>query len=154
MNYLQGYENKKVYDLCFYLSIITFVFAILSLISVNIIVFVICTWIALLFGGAMMPTLTGIVITSLPQHLRASGNSLQLFIGTLFGYLPSPYIYGALQDLFKDGGRKSMVLNMSFLLICIILLGRARHIKYNNEVINYEFIQNLKEDKEEDKNLI
>jgi MFS family permease len=110
VNYLQGYEDKRVYDLCFFLSILTFINAMISILSQKLIFFIIFTWITLLFGGAIMPTLTGIVITSLPQHLRASGNSLQLFIGTLFGYLPAPYIYGALQDLFKDGGRKSMFL--------------------------------------------
>ena len=131
VNYLQGYEDRRVYDLCFYFSVITFINAIFALYSTKIIYFIIFTWIALLFGGAIMPTLTGIVITSLPQHLRASGNSLQLFIGTLCGYLPAPYIYGALEDLFNDGGRISMIFNMGYFIICIILLGYTRHIKYS-----------------------
>ena len=142
VNYLQGYEDKRVYDLCFFLSILTFINAMISILSQKLIFFIIFTWITLLFGGAIMPTLTGIVITSLPQHLRASGNSLQLFIGTLFGYLPAPYIYGALQDLFKDGGRKSMFFNMIYFSVCVILLGFSRHIKYNpQKVVNLEFIQ-------------
>ena len=126
----------------FFLSILTFINAMISILSQKLIFFIIFTWITLLFGGAIMPTLTGIVITSLPQHLRASGNSLQLFIGTLFGYLPAPYIYGALQDLFKDGGRKSMFFNMIYFSVCVILLGFSRHIKYNpQKVVNLEFIQ-------------
>lgn len=142
VNYLQGYEDKRVYDLCFFLSILTFINAMISILSQKLIFFIIFTWITLLFGGAIMPTLTGIVITSLPQHLRASGNSLQLFIGTLFGYLPAPYIYGALQDLFKDGGRKSMFFNMIYFSVCVILLGFSRHIKYNpQKIVNLEFIQ-------------
>lgn len=142
VNYLQGYEDKRVYDLCFFLSILTFINAMISILSQKLIFFIIFTWLALLFGGAIMPTLTGIVITSLPQHLRASGNSLQLFIGTLFGYLPAPYIYGALQDLFKDGGRKSMFFNMIYFSVCVILLGFSRHIKYNpQKIVNLEFIQ-------------
>ena len=115
-----------------------------SLYSKTIIPFIIFTWIALLFGGAIMPTLTGIVITSLPQHLRASGNSLQLFIGTLFGYLPAPYIYGALEDLFNDGGRKSMIFNFGYFIFCVILLGYTKHIKYNTQnIINIDFTQEL-----------
>ena len=142
VNYLQGFENIRVFDLCFFLSILTFINAMLSLFSKNIIFFVIFTWIALLFGGAIMPTLTGIVITSLPQNLRASGNSFQLFIGTLFGYLPAPYIYGAIEDIFKDGGRKSMFFNMSYFIICVILLGYNRHLKYHSHnIINLDFIQ-------------
>ena len=80
-----------------------------------------------------MPILTGIIITSLPQHLRASGNSLQLFFGTLFGYLPAPYIYGALQDLFKDGGKKSYFFNMIFLFFFVIFLDKSRNIKKKKE---------------------
>ena len=147
VNYLQGYEDKRVYDLCFISSILTLVNAMISIFTQKIIVFIIFTWFALLFGGAIMPTLTGIVITSLPQHLRASGNSLQLFIGTLFGYLPAPYIYGALQDLFKDGGRRSMFFNFIYFSVCVILLGISRKIKYNPEkIVNLEFIEEFNPD--------
>lgn len=147
VNYLQGYEDKRVYDLCFILSILTLINAMISIFTQKIIVFIIFTWFALLFGGAIMPTLTGIVITSLPQHLRASGNSLQLFIGTLFGYLPAPYIYGALQDLFKDGGRRSMFFNFIYFSVCVILLGISRKIKYNPEkIVNLEFIEEFNPD--------
>ena len=92
-----------------------------------------------------MPILTGIIITSLPQHLRASGNSLQLFFGTLLGYLPAPYIYGALEDFFDDGGKKSYFSNMIMLFFSVILLGYSRKIKYEikeknknkkNDIIN------------------
>ena len=149
VNYLQGYENRKVYDLCFFLSILTFVNAVFSIFCKKIIPFIIFTWLALLFGGAIMPTLTGIVITSLPQHLRASGNSLQLFIGTLFGYLPAPYVYGAIQDIFNDGGRKSMFFNMSYLIVCVVLLGYSRHLKYNmKNIMNFEFIQEFSLDED------
>ena len=147
LNYLQGFENKKVFDLCFILSILTFINAILSLLSQNIIFFVIFACIAFLIGGAIMPILTGIVITSLPLNLSASGNSFQLFIGTLFGFLPAPYIYGAIQDIFKDGGRRSMIFNMAYFSICVILLGYNRHLKYHSHsLVDLDFIQELKID--------
>ena len=147
LNYLQGFENKKVFDLCFILSILTFINAILSLLSQNIIFFVIFSCIAFLIGGAIMPILTGIVITSLPLNLSASGNSFQLFIGTLFGFLPAPYIYGAIQDIFKDGGRRSMIFNMAYFSICVILLGYNRHLKYHSHsLVDLDFIQELKID--------
>jgi MFS family permease len=139
VNKLQGgYNNIKVYDICFYLSIFTFTCGILSTFMSNEIFFILFTWIAFFFGGGMMPILIGIIITSLPQHLRASGNSLQLFFGTLLGYLPSPYVYGALEDFFDDGGKKSYFANMIPLFACVILLGYNRKIKYekNNENMN------------------
>lgn len=32
-------------------------------------------WIVLFFGGAMMPGLTGLMMSSVPAHLRAFGNA-------------------------------------------------------------------------------
>ena len=151
VNYLHGYEDKRVYDLSFYLSILVFIFAIISIASKNPIFFVTLTWFALFFGGALMPTLTGIIITSLPQHLRASGNSLQLFVGTLFGYLPAPYIYGAIQDFFDDGGKRSMFFNMAYFSVCVVLLGYSRRQKYNApNIFNFDFTQELKQAEEEE----
>ena len=126
-----GYNNIKVFNICFICSIFTFICGVISALVSEISLFIIFMWLAFFFGGAIVPILTGIIINSLPQHLRASGNSLQLFIGTLLGYLPAPYIYGALEDYFDDGGKKSYFFNMSFLLICVILLGNSKRIKYS-----------------------
>ena len=126
-----GYNNIKVYNFCFACSILTFISGFISAFVSKINLFVLFIWIAFFFGGAIIPVLTGIIITSLPQHLRASGNSLQLFFGTLLGYLPAPYIYGVLEDYFEDGGKKSYFFNISFLFVCMILLGNSKRIKYN-----------------------
>ena len=64
VNYLQGYEDRRVYDLCFILSVLTFINAMISVFCKSTFFFVFFTWFALFFGGAIMPTLTGIVITS------------------------------------------------------------------------------------------
>ena len=149
VNYLNGYEDRRVYDLCFILSFLAFICAVISIALNNPIFFVVWTWFALLFGGALMPTLTGIIITSLPQHLRASGNSLQLFVGTLLGYLPAPYVYGAIQDFFDDGGKRSMFFNMAYFSVCVVLLGYSRKIKYQAQnPLNFDFTQELRLDEE------
>ena len=142
-----GYNNIRVYNYCFILSIFTFVTGIISAFMSKVNLFILFTWLAFFFGGAIMPILTGIIITSLPQHLRASGNSLQLFFGTLLGYLPAPYIYGALEDYFDDGGKKSYFSNMVVLFLCVILLGYSRKIKYEKieDDNEYEIINNLNE---------
>ena len=141
-----GYNNIKVFNFCFICSILTFISGFISALVSKISLFIIFMWLAFFFGGAIIPILTGIIITSLPQHLRASGNSLQLFFGTLLGYLPAPYIYGVLEDYFEDGGKKSYFFNMFFLFICFILLGISKRIRcstinkntendnYNNEI--------------------
>ena len=128
-----GYNNIRVYDFCFIAAIFTFINGILSSFMSKINLFILFTWLAFFSGGAIMPILTGVIITSLPQHLRASGNSLQLFVGTLLGYLPAPYVYGALEDYFDDGGKKSYFSNMIVLFFCVILLGYSRKIKYGRK---------------------
>ena len=142
-----GYNNIRVYNYCFVLSIFSFFTCIISAFMSKVNLFILFTWLAFFFGGAIMPILTGIIITSLPQHLRASGNSLQLFFGTLLGYLPAPYIYGALEDYFDDGGKKSYFSNMVVLFLCVILLGYSRKIKYEKieDDNEYEIINNLNE---------
>ena len=80
-----------------------------------------------------MPILTGIVISSLENNLQASGNSLMLFIGTFFGYLPAPYVYGALLDLMKDGGKISMFFNMGYSILAVIFLYFCTSLKFRLE---------------------
>ena len=95
--------------------------------------FILFLWISFFFGGIIVPNLTGIIINSLPQHLRASGYSLLLFFGTLLGYLPAPFVYGVLEDYFKDGGKRSYIFNMAFLLICVVLLYNNKKVKEKND---------------------
>ena len=143
----KGYENNKAYTICFISSILTFIYAVISVFVYEIKLFIVFMWLAFFFGGAIVSILTGIIMTSLPQHLRASGYSLQLFFGTLLGYLPAPFVYGALEDFFDDGGKKSYFFNMSFLVIPVILLGFNRKIKYekNNNIDNNDNNIDIKE---------
>ena len=67
-------------------------------------------WNVLFFGGAMMPGLTGIMMVSVPPYLRAFGNSNGEIIKNIFGYLPSPFMYGWFQSMF--GGHAGIILLM------------------------------------------
>lgn len=59
-------------------------------------------WVVLFFGGAMMPGLTGIMMVSVSPYLRAFGNSTGEIIKNIFGYFPSPFVYGLLNSLFGN----------------------------------------------------
>ena len=128
-----GYNNLKVYNISFVCSILTFISAIISVIVSNINLFILFMWFAFFFGGAIMSILTGIIILSLPHHLKASGNCLQLFVGTLLGYLPAPFVYGFFEDYFDDGGKRSFLFNMLPLLISAILLSINKKVKINKD---------------------
>ena len=130
-----GYNNIKVFNICLYCSILTFICGVISAFVTEISWFILFLWISFFFGGIIVPNLTGIIINSLPQHLRASGYSLLLFFGTLLGYLPAPFVYGVLEDYFKDGGKRSYIFNMAFLLICVVLLYNNKKVKEKNDNI-------------------
>lgn len=55
---------------------------------------VLLLWLVFFVGGALLPTLTGVMISSIPSELRSLGCSVAQFFEHLFGYLPAPTLYG------------------------------------------------------------
>ena len=62
-------------------------------------------WLELFVGGALLPTLIGLMISCIPKKLRNIGNSLALFMQNLLGYIPAPVLYGFINN--HSGGKKS-----------------------------------------------
>jgi len=50
----------------------------------------------------MLPTLTGLMISSIPQKLRNLGNSIAQFTFNLIGYIPAPVAYSYVNSLDKS----------------------------------------------------
>lgn len=95
----------------------------------NFIAICVLLWIVLYFGGAMMPGLTGIMMCSVSPYLRAFGNSTGEIIKNVFGYLPSPFVYGMFNTLL--GNRAGIKFLMFWGLWAPILLGLGSIHKYN-----------------------
>ena len=53
-----------------------------------------CLWLVLCFGAFVLPTITGIMLNSVPEALRPTANSMAVLAYNLLGYLPAPFIYG------------------------------------------------------------
>ena len=128
INTLGGYEKKNAMVFCLISGSFAAFFAIFVPLTRNIHLFIFFLWLVLFFGGAIVPTMTGITITVLPRALQGSGNSLQSLISNLFGYLPAPYIYGVFSDMYNDKGKFGMMFTMyysfvgvGFLIIATIL---------------------------------
>ena len=60
---------------------------------------IILLWLVLFFGGALMPCIIGIMISSVPKYLRTFANSSAQTFQNLFGYAPAPLLYGVVCDL-------------------------------------------------------
>ena len=78
VNLIGGYEKKNSMLFCLILAIFASIFAFFIPLTRNINLF-------LFFGGAIVPTMTGIIISVLPWSLQASGNSLHSLTSNLFG---------------------------------------------------------------------
>ena len=127
-----GYQSKDSLFFCLILGILAAIFAFLAPLVKNIILFVLLVWLVLFFGGGIVPTITGVIIDSLPQNLQAPGNSLNSLICNLFGFLPSPYIYGVLSDIFNDEGKISMIFTMNFSFVGVLFIYLGMKFRYKN----------------------
>ena len=70
--------------------------------------FIIFMWLVLFFGGGIVPVQTSIIINSVPSEHSGSANSISNLLTNLLGYLPAPYVYGILSDIFGDLGVMGM----------------------------------------------
>ena len=60
-------------------------------------------WFLLFFGGAILPSLTGVMLNTVNINQKTTANALANLCYNLFGYLPAPFIYGMIYDA-GDGG--------------------------------------------------
>lgn len=53
-------------------------------------------------SSAILPAISGFLITSLPKDIKGFGTSFELLITTLLGKLPGPIIYGFIHDKYQS----------------------------------------------------
>jgi MFS family permease len=78
-------------------------------------------WGVLFFGGAMVPGLSGLILSSVRPELRSFGNSNAETLKNLLGYFPSPFLYGFVTS-FTKWDRAGITLNMYWGLLAPLLL--------------------------------
>ena len=104
--------------------------------TLNLFYFIVLMWFILFFGGGIVPTLTSIIINSVPKNLVTSANSLTNFMTNALGYLPSPYIYGILSDIYGDLGRMGMKVTLWLSVLGELFSLLAVYYSYSEEEIN------------------
>ena len=101
-------DMQKSLIFCSVLGFFASIFSIPTPMTFNIFYFILFMWLILFFGGGVVPILTSIIINSVPEELITSANSLTNFMTNALGYLPAPYVYGILSDIYGDQGRMGM----------------------------------------------
>lgn len=82
-------------------------------------------WIMLFCGGMMLPAIMGMMLNSVDESLKTTANSIANTSFNVFGFLPSPYIYGLISDAGEVVGgnkRNAMKLNMTLPAVFATLL--------------------------------
>jgi hypothetical protein len=148
-----GYESKHSILLCFIYASLASIFSLPVPFFDDLTKFTIFLWFVLFFGGAIVPPLTGIIISTLPNNLRGSANSVTCFLSNLLGYLPAPFVYGTINETYKISNPKIAFFFIMYysvsgvLFLFIALIFRYRYFG----MMNPETSKNLLSDRKQSK---
>jgi MFS family permease len=87
---------------CLVFGVGALIFAIMTAFVPNFIGGIIGIWLVLFFGGALLPALTGVCMTSVPDDCRAVASSFSMFTYNILGYAAAPLLMGGIADSFVD----------------------------------------------------
>jgi MFS family permease len=107
----------------------------------NFIIIAALLWFLLFFGGAILPAMTGMMLNTVEGSQKTAANSLANLSYNLLGYLPAPFVYGAIYDS-GDGGNSrqamatlmfSPIISVTALLGAVYLITRDNVLKYKEQ---------------------
>ena len=136
---LGGYQTKKsiLLTLCF--GSLAFVSAAPIPFIPNYPAFLVFLWLLMFFGGAILPSLTGIMLNTVQNNQKTTANSIAYLAFNVFGYLPSPFIYGAIAD--SNGGKNDQMA-LTFLMYCaaipVISFAFATYFIFKEDVMGWK----------------
>lgn len=124
-----GYTTPLAMEICLKYAIYAACFGVFTSFLNNYIVFISLIWLLLFFGASIVPGLTGIMLSSLGDYSKEVANSITHLCYNLFGYLPSPLLYGLICSF--TGGEKSrwglrFLMFVSILGVGMLYLARER----------------------------
>ena len=98
---LGGYEDKKSVWACIGFGLLTLAAVFPLAFAKNIYIFSISLFCFFFCASAILPTIVGYIISSVPKEHKGAGSSLNMLITTLCGNLPGPIVYGFINDKMK-----------------------------------------------------
>jgi hypothetical protein len=119
-----GYESNAASVWCVIFGFICCICSLVIPMINNVCVFAVLLWLFFFFGGAIVPNINGILISSLPVELKGAGNSLTTTLVNAFGLLPAPYVYSVIYDATSRTNAKiALALTVNFAWVALIFLG-------------------------------
>lgn len=112
----------------------------------NFAVFCTLLWLLMFFGGAILPSLTGIMLNTVKNNQKTTANSIAYLAFNVFGYLPSPFIYGAITDSGEGGNdRIALAALMYTAFIPVVAFTVSTYFIFKEDIMGW----NKQEDKDE-----
>ena len=104
--FLGGYESKNSIWIIIFFGNVAAIFITLSRISINFYYLIVYIFGYFFSISAFSPTLSGYIINSVNEELKGFGSSFDSLIINILGKLPSPIIYGMINDKYKKDNPK------------------------------------------------
>ena len=114
--------------------------------------FVVVSWTYLFGIGAVVPPLSGIIISCLEQKLRGDGFSICNCFNNLIGSFPSSYVFSLLVDAFSKKEEKERYKNAWMITMCYNFVGLIYVIIAG--IFRYRIKGDLSESETEKNNII
>lgn len=129
--YAGGYEGKHSITFSLIFALSAFASSLPINAATSIVQYGICLWAVLFFGGAVIPNVQGIMISSLDNELRAAGNSVSNILQNLLGFLPAPFVYGIIFQSTKDTNPKcAMMITLMYSLVGVGFISAAMYYRF------------------------
>lgn len=140
--YLGGYSTRRSLQQTLLFTFLCLVFAAPVAFVDNFPVFCTCLWFLLFFGGAILPSLTGVLLNTVKHNQKTVANSIAYLAYNLLGFLPSPFVYGAVTDSGEGhNDRAAMIVLMASTLIPIITFSFATYFIFRDDVLGFKAME-------------
>ena len=133
-----GYASKNGMWMMLILTIIASISSTLLTISNNTFFFSVICWIYFFCLAAVTPLAGGLIISALPNDLKGSGYSVNMFFLNGIGSFPGPAIYSLIADLIKNNKKdndysylkKAMEITMYYNYVGMVLMIIASVLRF------------------------
>jgi len=102
-------------------------------------VFIVFLWFLLFFGGFNMPCFSGMMLETVDNKFKATGNAVANLSYNLIGFLPAPSVYGFVYE-YGEGGhaRKAMATLMFTPILSFTFVMLAACLIFKNDTLGYK----------------
>lgn len=102
ISYHGGYHTKRSREIVLIIGWICIAITIPIPIVNSIYYFIPLVFALLFFGSSLTPSLTGLMLSTVPEYQRAAANSVAQFFYNLMGWMPAPFIYGLVSQIVDN----------------------------------------------------